>query len=121
MHNPFLAVPVGPVSLFDTHERIIFKFLDSNILQLLRIGIILTGIHEAGYIRSLSILDDDMVLRRRSDIVLDFFIDNRIVSIVSLGHDVFIESRRPDGNEESRHENRHGQADEILTASPHDD
>ena len=62
-----------------------------------------------------------MVLRRRRDVVLDFFIDDRIVGIICLRHDVFIEGRRPDGNEESRHEDRHGQADEILTASPHDD
>ena len=93
--DPFLAVPVGPVSLFDAHERIIFKFLDGNILELLRIGVILTGIHEAGDIRSLGILDDDMVLRRRRDVVFDFFIDDRIVGIIGLRHDVFIEGRRP--------------------------
>lgn len=34
MHDPFLAVPIGPVSLFDALELIVFKFLDSNILQL---------------------------------------------------------------------------------------
>ena len=62
-----------------------------------------------------------MVLRRRRDIVLYFFIDDRVIGVVGLGHDVFVEGRRPDGNEESGNENRHGQADEVLSASPHDD
>ena len=57
-----------------------------------------------------------MVLRRRCDVMLDFFVDNRVVGIVGPGHDVFVENGRADRNEKGNDENRHGQAGEVLTA-----
>ena len=70
---------------------------------------------------TLDILENDVVLRRRCYLMLDFLIDNRVIRIISPWYDVFIKSRRAQGNEEGCHENRHGQADEILAARTHDD
>ena len=120
-HGPYAIVPHGLRRIFYMNDFFVFKFLDRDIFQYLRIGIIAAGVEEVCNFPILHIADDHMVCDAGVHIFLDFRIDYVLVFPVGPGHYVFIESHSADADEERHRKDGKRQAEEALAGGTHDD
>ena len=120
MHDPFLAIPVGKVSiLYMLYLAVRAKFLQRHALQLLRLGIKETRISQTLHLALGNLLDNDVFLTLHGRVALNLVVEHIAVGRICPRNHVFIEGNRPDADNEAKDKGGHGNTGKADAAGLH--
>ena len=99
VHNPFFVAPLGKSRVLDVRNfaRLV-EDLHSHALKNFVTCLVFAGVNEPLHFAAGNFLNDDVILRLKLGVALNFVVDDVVISGVRPRHYVFVEKNCANGN-----------------------